>query len=67
MKRLKELCSFLSCMFSGMAGSFLALALARLDVKYLIFSIAMAFLCGIIVYNSEKAEEEEDGINKKEN
>lgn len=50
-----------------MVGAFLAMAVMWHDVKYLIHSIVMAFLCGIIVYNGIKAEDEEDGINKKEN
>lgn len=66
MERLKSLCNFLEGMFSSSAACFFTLAVILRDVNYVIPGIAMACICGIIVYNTTKAEKEEDKDNKKE-
>ena len=65
MKRLKSLCNFLSGMFSGSAGSFFVQAVIWRNVNFVIPGIVMAAICGIIVYNTTKAEKEEEA-NKEE-
>lgn len=64
MKRLKSLCSFLIGMFSSSAASFFTLAVIWRDVKFIILGIEMAIICGIIVYNTTKAEKEEETEKK---
>lgn len=65
MKRSKSLCNFLSSMFSSSAASFCTLAVIWRNVNFVIPSIVMAAICGIIVYNTTKAEKEEEA-NKEE-
>lgn len=65
MKRLKVLCYFLKGMFIGSAASFFAQAVIWRNVKLVIPGIAMAVIYGIIVYNTAKAEKEEEA-NKEE-
>jgi len=65
MKRLKSLCSFLTGMFSSSAASFFTLAVIWRNVNFVIPGIVMAAICGIIVYNTTKAEKEEE-VNKEE-
>lgn len=67
MERLKRLCNFLTGMFSSSAACFFTMAVILRDVNYVIPGIAMACLCGIVVHNITKAEEEEGKDNKKEN
>lgn len=65
MKRLQSLCNFLAGMFSSSAASFFTLAVIWRNVYFVIPGIVMAILCGIIVYNTTKAEKEEE-VNKEE-
>lgn len=65
MKRLKSLCNFLAGMFSSSAASFFTLAVIWRSIRFIIPGIVMAILYGIIVYNTTKAEKEEE-VNKEE-
>ncbi len=64
MKRLKNLCSFIAGMFSSAAASFFTLAIMCRNMKYVIPGIIMAAICVIIVYNTIKAEKEDNKEEK---
>lgn len=65
MKRLKSLCNFLSGMCSASAASFFTLAVIWRNVNFAIHGIVMAIICAIIVYNTTKAEKEENNKEEK--
>ena len=52
-------------MFSGSAASFFTMAVIWRNVNFAIPGIVMAIICGIVVYNTTKAEKEEE-TNKEE-
>ncbi len=65
MKRLQNLCNFLAGVFSSLAVSFFAQAVIWRNVYFVIPGIVMAIICGIIVYNTIKAEKEEEDKEEK--